>query len=519
MSEGQNKVLELKDGSQIQVTIINSNEKPKPKRTRNLRRIVSKETYQEKTKDVDIFKCGGVFYHSGLNHIGENIFRYLHVLKLFQCRLVCQSWNYLLQNPMFWIKYKSDLVKNNLHFEQWKWERDEWLKVVSNLNKAKSCPDTFGKIAEKVGTEVLNSGALEYEMSLSLSKRMNRIRYDIKNFSPMHVASQYGMVKLADFLVLIDGSMNYKDLRYIDKDLKTKNWIPMKTPIEIAASRGQFAIVKKLFPEMNEPMKPSSSGWGLIHYASHNDRVEILKFLEAYIETPIGHLQYPNGTSLLKGAVINGQINTLKYLYENTAKPNDPLPGNSSMTLYEYAIVRGHLKSVEFLAKKMDNPMMSITNGLNPLHLAARNDKVEVVKFLLTLTDNPNPYVPHKNQYELRGQTPIFMAAEKGFLDVVKVLCEACIKVSMKNKIFDKYNGWSPFHIAIKNGHLEVVKYLIELMDNPHFNLVDCKIPLQIAIDNEKLEVATFLLQRMGKDAENPDQQKNVFDSLKKRLK
>ena len=63
MSEGQNKVLELKDGSQIQVTIINSNEKPKPKRTRNLRRIVSKETYQEKTKDVDIFKCGGVFYH------------------------------------------------------------------------------------------------------------------------------------------------------------------------------------------------------------------------------------------------------------------------------------------------------------------------------------------------------------------------------------------------------------------------------------------------------------------------
>ena len=104
-------------------------------------------------------------------------------------------------------------------------------------------------------------------------------------------------------------------------------------------------------------------------------------------------------------------------------------------------------------------------------------------------------------------------------LDVVKVLCEACIKVSVKNKIFDKYNGWSPFHIAIKNGHLEVVKYLIELMDNPHFNLVDCKIPLQIAIDNEKLEVATFLLQRMGKDAGNPEQQKNVFDSLKKRLK
>ena len=111
------------------------------------------------------------------------------------------------------------------------------------------------------------------------------------------------------------------------------------------------------------------------------------------------------------------------------------------------------------------------------------------------------------------------MAAERGFLDVVKVLCQACIELSMKNTSFFKHDGWNPFHIAIKQGHLEVVKYLIELMDNPHFNLVDCKIPLQIAIDNEKLEVASFLLLKMGKDGENPELQKTVFDSLKKRLK
>ena len=51
---------------------------------------------------------------------------------------------------------------------------------------------------------------------------------------------------------------------------------------------------------------------------------------------------------------------------------------------------------------------------------------LHVVKFLLTLTDNPNPLVLHYNQHQaLRGQTPIFMAAERGLLDVVKVLCQA----------------------------------------------------------------------------------------------
>ena len=114
MSEGKGKILNLKNGNQV-TTI----EKPKPKRTRNSRRIVSKEACQEKSEDVNIFKCGGVFNVSGLQHIGEKVFRYLLVSKLFQCRIVCQSWNYILQNPMFWIKYKNQYVKN-YSFEQWK---------------------------------------------------------------------------------------------------------------------------------------------------------------------------------------------------------------------------------------------------------------------------------------------------------------------------------------------------------------------------------------------------------------
>ena len=56
-------------------------------------------------------------------------------------------------------------------------------------------------------------------------------------------------------------------------------------------------------------------------------------------------------------------------------------------------------------------------------------------------------------------------------------------------------------------------------MKNPHFSLVDRKMPLLIAVEHGRLEVAMFLLQKMGKSAENLDNQKMIFESLGKCLK
>ena len=499
------------------------NPKEKQKRTRITKKTAINGTFQENTNLHLPFECGGVFNVSGLKHIGEKIFRYLSVRNLFECRMVCQSWNYLLKNPMFWIKYKSQDVKTKLQFEKWKWEHDEWLKVVLNLKHYRNFPNNYKRVASRVAPEVLNSDALECEMSLCLSKRIRHIWYDIKNFSPLHIASQYGKANLVEFLILIDDCMNHKNLCYSQKQLKTNHWDFIHTPIELAVSWGHLVIVKILFPEMNEPLKPNFKGWTLIHYASNRlkdkGHVEILEFLREHILTPIGHLQFPNGNSLLKVAVFNQNIVFLDYLYENTDAPNSPLPDGN--TLYEYAIIYGFLKSVEYLSKKLENPMVPNRNGLSPLHLAALNGKVDVVKFLLTLTDVPNPTIPNdENQFTGIGQTPIYMAASEGYLDVLKVLCKSLIKASKKDEILTPSAiGWSPFHIAIKCGHLDVVKYLINFVEDPLFSMCGQKMPLKIALDNGKYDVAQFFLKKLEKSTKDPEKQKTIFDSFNKQLK
>ena len=499
------------------------NPKGKPKRTRITKKAAINGIFQENTNELVLSECGGVFNVSGLEHIGEKVFRCLSVNKLFQCRMVCQSWNYFLQNPMFWIKYKSHRVKNKLHFEQWKWEHNEWLKVTSNLKQSRNCTDTYTRITSKVTPEILNSDTLECEMSLCLSKRIRQIWYEIKNFSPLHIASQYGKVNLVEFLIQIDDSMNHLNLRYSEKQLKTDKWIFFETPIELAVRSGHLDIVKILFPKMNEPLKPNFNGQTLIQFASNrkedSGHVEILKFLRAYIDEPIGHLQFPNGNSLLKVAILNQNIVLLEYLYENTDAANSPLP--SGCTLYEFAIKNGYLKSVEYLAKKLEDPMVPNRFGLSPLHLAALNGQVDVVKFLSTLTDIPNPTITNdENKFNSTGQTPIYMAASKGYLDVVKVLCKTSIKASKKDEILTLTpNGWSPFHIAIKNGHLDVVKYLINFVEDPLFSICGKKMPLKIALDNGKYDVAKFFLKKLDKSTNDLEKQKTMFDSFNKQLK
>ena len=53
--------------------------------------------------------------------------------------------------------------------------------------------------------------------------------------------------------------------------------------------------------------------------------------------------------------------------------------------------------------------------GSTPLYLAACNGHIEIVKFLVPLTDNPNT----KDVY---GRTPMCLVAEEGHTEIVKYL-------------------------------------------------------------------------------------------------
>jgi len=54
------------------------------------------------------------------------------------------------------------------------------------------------------------------------------------------------------------------------------------------------------------------------------------------------------------------------------------------------------------------------------------------------------------------GATPLFMACEKGYIDVVRLLIEAGAGIILVATA----DGATPFFIACQDGHIDVVKLL-----------------------------------------------------------
>jgi ankyrin repeat protein len=93
-----------------------------------------------------------------------------------------------------------------------------------------------------------------------------------------------------------------------------------------------------------------------------------------------------------------------------------------------------------------------LVNNLTPLHLAAREGHIEVVRFLL---GQETIDIDYMNQY---GLTPLHLAAEKGKTEVVRLL------LKQDNLVVSNFNSSrdTPLHLAARFGHSEVVQLLLQ---------------------------------------------------------
>ena len=66
-----------------------------------------------------------------IQHIGENIFKRLKMEDLLNCRLICASWEEILDNPYFWLKM-LDCAGQPQEI------REKWLKLIEHANHSKT---------------------------------------------------------------------------------------------------------------------------------------------------------------------------------------------------------------------------------------------------------------------------------------------------------------------------------------------------------------------------------------------
>ena len=136
------------------------------------------------------------------------------------------------------------------------------------------------------------------------------------------------------------------------------------------------------------------------------------------------------------------------------------------------------------------------SNGDTPLHLAALNGRLEIVKFLTNQNINKHP----RNNND---QTPLDLAELNGKQEVKNFLDEFYKIGNLMDEFFVYNNqpknyviGNSFMHWGASKGHLEVVKYAMKYGDRKEPRNLRGETALHIAAKNGQLEIVKFLMDQ-----------------------
>ena len=114
------------------------------------------------------------------------------------------------------------------------------------------------------------------------------------------------------------------------------------------------------------------------------------------------------------------------------------------------AAAQGHLELCKYIMEKTNDPNPKKKNGITALHMAAYGGCRETCELLIDNLENKNPVTN-------KGITPFHFASKEGHFDVCELLIQ---NIDDKNPA--ALDGCTPLHMAARHGHLEIVRLIVE---------------------------------------------------------
>lgn len=271
------------------------------------------------------------------------------------------------------------------------------------------------------------------------------------------------------------------------------------------ASEGKLEELKRAIESYGLTLKETDRNDStLLHHAAAKNQVEVIRYL---IESGVSlDAVNKDGNTALHVATIKGNVEAIHVLLDNGAR--DTIL-NSKMEAPLHIAATGANKGLvpAFLEHPVDMVVCGRRNR-NPLHIIAENDNLEgcksfhevvlaeykrgadtVTKFKLCAVDSD-------------GLTPIHLAARCNSYVVLDFLITKCREhgypIETVLSFLDEENS-TPLHAAVDGGNLEVVCVLLKHGADPLALVDDMAPPLHLACSQGKLDMVKRMVETCGK--------------------
>ncbi|KAF4528915.1 hypothetical protein B566_EDAN012615 [Ephemera danica] len=198
----------------------------------------------------------------------------------------------------------------------------------------------------------------------------------------------------------------------------------------------------------------NESGKSVLHYASENKNIQILKLLIEHDPTLLNKKDFDASTAL-HAACKSDKYEAAKHLliYSNCLVN---IEDSMSKPAIHYAVQSGNIEIIKLLLTR-DHKMLEVHDVLAAtlLHAAVKHKKIEVVEFLIKECKCPI------NVVDWYKRTALHYAAEVGNKHIVKFLIQQ--DQSLMNR--QDCHGMTALHLACQSGKFEVVKCLLFFSD------------------------------------------------------
>jgi ankyrin repeat protein len=185
------------------------------------------------------------------------------------------------------------------------------------------------------------------------------------------------------------------------------------------------------------------------HVAALTGNLSVLQELITKAHLPIDCRDKENSTALLLTCA-RGHYSCSEYLLANGADPNARrITGASS--LY-FAVSYHHTRIVELLLNKYKAIVdLSTFDGSTPLHVACEHGFTDVVRLLIQNQANLNAKMND-------GTTAMMLACQNGHLPIVELLVTA----NQCNLLMQRLDGVTALFLVVQHGHERIFDYLVE---------------------------------------------------------